>query len=291
MLVYGGQTLYTGQWEHGVTSSDGPEMPGSAQLAPSQLFQLYLYRRQWGVRLIADLSLDGEHKIQFRQLDSSLKKESANVLRPLHEKHASCKSEFGLTTGVYNLINQPDVRAQGVYIPLTASCRTSDYMRLLDGKQTDPVGVAWGPLERWYQNNDYEWDLFASNDNDYAMLQEFMTVSNCIGLEYNGGGLKMKSTGNADVTEYTAVFKCGGEASAIVYANLVGVKFSVGTEWVLDNFDRYIVQLKCNPNTMLDLVETALLDPGYKSADQRNEGWCNNGKWKNPTTGSTYKFR
>ena len=289
MLVYKGQTLYTGLWENGVTAAEGLEMPGSAELSPSQLLQLFLHRRQWGVRMVAGSPGDDGHEIHFRRLPVKPGERTMDICISKSEHKTTGRTVHGLTQGIYDLINQPDVRAQGVFIPLTTSCRKSDYMRLVLTRDEDPVGVAWGPEERFSVPNDYDWSLYASNDNDYGMLQPFLTIENCIGLEYNGGGLKMKVRGRANATEYTAIFKSRG--TDLVYGNLQGVKFSVDTEWVMDNLDRYVVQCKCNPNIMLDLVKTAHTDPGYKKLDSRNKGWSNDGKWKNDVTGATCKFR
>jgi hypothetical protein len=267
-LVFEGQTLYTGHWKNGFTTSEGPELIGSKNLCPSELLHLFLFRNRTGVRLRRPTDTQPWERLEFRTFGETGQDEIINVM-PASDRATEARTTHGLTHAVWTLVNDVDVRENQVFIPITTTCRKSDYMRLCNHRSKLPVTVAWGPLETWHSPNDYEYVLSADNDNDYSMMQDFLTVSGCVGLEYNGGGFKMTAK-RAHETEYTALFT---HSNVGVWRHCMAQKFQVTTSWVLNNFDQFVPLLKCNPNKMIDLIKTARGNPGWSRLDSRNNGW------------------
>ena len=180
---------------------------------------------------------------------------------------------------MYDLISDPEVRSHNVFLPITSTCRVSDFMRFTNIRIDGPCDVVWGPRERWHNDNKYQWSLYASGDNDYAFMQEFITVQGCIGISYVGGGLKLNPN-SADHTEFIAVFTHPNKSK---WENCFDVPFSVQTDWVHTNFDRFVVLAKTNPNKMLDLVAIAKKDHGYSKLNSKNKGWKDPVVAKKPT--------
>jgi hypothetical protein len=268
MLLYQGLRLFSGKWKRGFTSTEGVELVGSKFKSPSELLQLFLLRRQTGVRMLPPSVDRPKGALEFRRLQG----DSPSVTTvSIPERFTVGKDKHGLTTDVWRMINDPDLRTYNVHVPITTSCRFVEYVRLQNRSTSLPVTASYGPLETWYEPNAYRWELYKSHENEFGMLEDFLTIQGMVGLMYCGGG-KIIDQRSSDHTEFVGFFEHMGGPK---YANCLQVPFSLESSWVMNHFDRFVVLAKLNPNKMLDLRKIVSNDIGRRSMSLKKQGWDN----------------
>ncbi len=265
MLLYDDIVIYAGNWERGNTTSNAKEMVGCIDMHPGELLQLYLYREMVQIRKTFSTNSYPYGTIEL-SFHSNLQKNTITV--DVEDDISIFQRVHGITDDLVNYISESDIQDSQEWIPVVATCYRGGYIRLGRKTLSAPVHAYLSPNETWFEDNTYDWYLFAEGSNDYSMLQDILHVRNCVALAYIGAGRKFNKNCSI-VTEYIRVFTHLNEK----YRNCCGIPFTLQTEWVQNNLDRFEVLARINPNQCIDLMKTVEGDRNHCKVIRDQTGW------------------
>ena len=250
-LLYEGCTLYSGNWKDGCCAEVGKHLVGVKGFSIRQVFAYYQWRLLFELRLNAD----NPDCLEIRVLDMS-----TNTYRDIDvdwdvSLTVQLKTHH-ISSHALRLARRPEIGS--AFIPYTTGCGTQVFTKLCPvlSKESGLTRVVTcvGPRETWTEDDNYEYVLFASDDNTYSMFQPLLQPGNCIGLEYVGNATKIDGI----IPSWVALF----ESRDSRYVKQEGLKWPVTDAFVRGYFPRYVRVAMLNPNTMLDLVVIASQDRG-----------------------------
>jgi hypothetical protein len=268
-LTFQGRTLYSGRWHQGVCVTAGDHLRGCCGMSPREVYRFYLRAKDWMIRYNP---LSNHETLELVHL---MRDTTGTVKKIVHDISniqtvQKMTQQYRISSHVMRYIRRPDVKRLQAWSDFTTGCSTQDYIKLVpvtdEGSGNVYVTSCVGPRESYFNDDDYEYVVFANYNNNYSMFQRLLTPLNCVGLEFCGA----YKGGKADVSpQYLGVFRCND----VRYEHVEENRWPITKEFVHDFFGRYLDVLHKFPNHLVNLKEMGAKDRGFIPKNPKSDGW------------------